>query len=147
MDRILRCGLAPARGPARAAQRPAWWQSICTLYICISALHLPKISTIHEQYLHIYAPAHRAAVPAVVHEEPRVHRRGVTQPGLGTGISSGGIIIINNHYLSILHPPKLYTAHLARLVGQVHRQPVPNRASPPPPSAMWPRVRRRVWTK
>ena len=46
-----------------------------------------------------------------------------------------------------LHPPKLYTAHLARLVGQVHRQPVPNRASPPPPRAMWPRVMRRVWTK
>ena len=70
---------------------------IVHLYFCFVST---KNIYIFRKNIYIYSPAHRAAVPAVVHEEPRVHRRGVTQPGLDTGISSGGIIIIN-YYLSI----------------------------------------------
>ena len=67
-----------------SAQRGGKASAHCTFVflLCIYQKYLH----VYEKYLHIYAPAHRAAVPAVVHEEPRVHRRGVTQPGLGTGI-------------------------------------------------------------
>ena len=102
MDRIPRCAPAPARGPARAAQRPVWWQSTCTfvhLYFCFVS-----IKNIYMSTKNIYISTHPPTVPRY----PLSSMKSLGSTGVAShsrdwalGYKVKVLIIIINYYLSI----------------------------------------------